>query len=207
MRKTHIALLVAVVSSPLALANDHDPYDYGHDPYSQSGGSSYDSGYDNDNDNNTTVTDSFNKDIEKNLTVTLEKDVSIKDSYNDDSDYMLLYDVNNKDVYKYTDNSDYDNSKDITIDIEENYYMATSTLDGAVTYSEVTYGGACCDDGYGYHGDGYNSPAPSTLNVTQSNTMQDAFTGASGINIAGQNAGNNSLVQQSASTNAMLTSQ
>ena len=38
--------------------------------------------------------------------------------------------------------------------------------------------------------------------VTHSNDMSGAFSGASGINIAGQNAGNNSLVQQSASTNA-----
>ncbi|WP_299018028.1 hypothetical protein [uncultured Photobacterium sp.] len=200
MRKTHIALLVAVVSSPLAFADGHDPYDYDYDPYSGSGSESYDS-----DEAGTTVTDSFNKDIDKTLTVTYEKDISIKDSYNEDNDYMSLYDVNNKDIYKFTDNSKYDNSKDIEIDIEENYYMATSTLEGTVTYSEVTYGGGCCS-GYG-HDYSYGDPVPSSLTVTQTNTMQDAFTGASGINIAGQNAGNNSLVQQSASTNAMLTGQ
>lgn len=197
MRKTHIALLVAVVSSPVALAND--PYDYNYDPYYQDTSPSDEAG------NSKTITDSFNKDIDKTLTVDVDKNVQIKETYNDDSDFMLLHDVNNKDIYKHTDNSTYSNSEEITIDIEENYYMATSYLDGSVTYSEVTYGGACCDHGYGYH-NGYGNPQM-TLNVTQSNTMQDAFTGASGINIAGQNAGNNSLVQQSASTNAMLTGQ
>ncbi|WP_036798997.1 hypothetical protein [Photobacterium marinum] len=201
MRKTSIALLVAVVSSPLALANS-DPYGYDYDPYSDTGSDSYgyDDGYDDDG---IVVKDSFNKDIDKTLTVSYDKDVTVKDSYNEDNDYMSLYDVNNKDIYEFTDNSKYNNSKEFSIHIEENYYMAKSKLDGAVTYSEVTYGAGCCD-GYGYD-HGYGDPVESSLTVTQTNTMQDAFTSASGINIAGQNAGNNSLVQQSASTNAMIT--
>ncbi|MEJ2766384.1 hypothetical protein VV869_20725 [Photobacterium sp. MCCC 1A19761] len=201
MRKTHIALLVAVVTSPLALAND--PYGYDYDPYASSGSSSY--GYNDYDSSDKTITDSFNKDIDKTLTVSHEKNVTVKDSYNSDDDTMSLYDVNNKDIYEYTDNSKWDMSKHIKIDIDEKYYMATSYMDGSVTYSEVTYGGACCDRGdWGHYG---NDDAVSSLRVTHSNSMQDAYTGASGINIAGQNAGNNSLVQQSASTNAMLTSQ
>ncbi|UXI04399.1 hypothetical protein [Photobacterium sp. TY1-4] len=203
MRKTHIALLVAVVSSPLALAND--PYGHDYDPYSTSGSSGYDNGY-HDDDHDVTVTDSFNKDIDKKLTVSHEKNVTVKDSYNSDDDTMKLYNVNNKNIYEFTDNSKWDMSKNIKIDIDEKYYMATSYMDGSVTYSDVTYGGACCNQGgWGHYGGG--DADPSSLQVTHSNSMQDAYTGASGINIAGQNAGNNSLVQQSASTNAMLTSQ
>ncbi|UTV29758.1 hypothetical protein [Photobacterium atrarenae] len=201
MRKSHIALLVAVVSSPLALADD--PYGYHNDPYSNSGSSSY--GYNDHDDGDITVTDSFNKDIDKKLTVSHEKNVTVKDSYNSDDDTMKLYNVNNKNIYEFTDNSKWDYSKNIKIDIDEKYYMATSYMDGSVTYSDVTYGGACCNQGgWGHYG---GDDAPSSVQVTHSNSMQDAYTGASGINIAGQNAGNNSLVQQSASTNAMLTSQ
>ncbi|MCW8328568.1 hypothetical protein MD588_07080 [Photobacterium sp. SDRW27] len=184
MRKTHIALLVAVVSSPLAFA---EGYYY----------PSYDDGKD------ITVTDSFNKDIDKTLTVNYDKDVSVKDSFNYDDDYLSLYDVGNVEKHKYIDNSTHDYSQDWDIDFEANYYVASSYLDGAVTYNDVTYGGGCCSGGYG-HGYGYPSD-PSSVTVTHTNTMNGAYMNAAGVNIAAQNAGNNSLVQQSASTNAMLS--
>lgn len=193
MRKTHIALLVAVVSSPFALANSYyDPYN----PY----------GYES---NDKTVSDSFNKSIDANLTKTYDKNIDIKDSYNEDNDKLIMRNVNNTDKHEFIDNSSHDYSQDIHLTIEDNYNLAQSSLDGAVTYSEVSYGnGDCCrGGGYGgyggYGGQGYG--APSSLTVNHHNDMSGAFSGASGINMAGQNAGNNSLVQQSASTNAMLS--
>ncbi|MGF1702281.1 hypothetical protein L4D09_18470 [Photobacterium makurazakiensis] len=191
MRKTNIALLIAVVASPLALANSYDPY----------GG--YGNGYDS-YDNGNTITDSFNKDLDASLTKTYDSEYTVKDSYNSDDDKLLMYDVNNTDKHEYIDNSTHDYSQDWDIKIEDNYNMATSNLDGMVTYSEVTYGGACCDGG-GHYGRGYGGPsAPSSVTVMHHNDMSGAFNGASGINLAGQNAGNNSLLQQTASTNATL---
>ncbi|MGF1724667.1 hypothetical protein [Photobacterium nomapromontoriensis] len=187
MRKTHIALLVAVVTSPFALANSYyNPYD----PY---GG------------NDKTVSDSFNKTLDANLTKSYDKNVDIKDSYNQDNDKLIMRNVNNTDKHEFIDNSTHDYSQDLHLSIEDNYNMAQSSLDGAVTYSEVSYGsGDCCGGGYGGGYGGYGPQAPSSLTVNHHNDMSGAFAGASGINMAGQNAGNNSLVQQSASTNAML---
>lgn len=194
MRKTNLALFVAVVvSSPIALA---------------------DGGYGgHDDDGSITVTDSFNdKYIDKD-TVTINKDLKVKDSFNSDDDKLILHDVKNDKSYKYTDNSDHssewtdnsttDYSQDWQVDIEKNYFVADSYLDGSVTYSDVTYGGGGA--GGGHHGG--DSLTPNTVMVTQSNDMTNAFSGASGINMAAQNAGNNSLVQQSASTNAILSGQ
>ncbi|KHT62336.1 hypothetical protein RJ45_18355 [Photobacterium gaetbulicola] len=188
MRKTHIALLVAVVSSPLALANDYQPYN----PYYPS----YDDGTDK------TITDSYNKDIDKTATLDVDKEYSITDSYNQDNDTLKMKDVNNTYSKEWTDNSMNDYSQDIDITELQSYHVAKSELHGYVTYSDVEYGGACCEGGYG--GYGYGPSSPSSLTVKHSNDMTGAFSGASGINIAGQNAGNNSLVQQSASTNAVL---
>ncbi|GHA32404.1 hypothetical protein ACFFLZ_05045 [Photobacterium aphoticum] len=189
MRKTHIALLVAVVSSPLALANSYyDPYN----PY-----------YDDGNDK--TITDSFNKDLDATLTKSIHKEYNIEKTYKSDDDTLKMYDVNNTDKHEYINNSTHDYSQDWTLKIEENWNTAESKLDGSVAYSKVSYGGACCEDHGGYYGKGYGAPSsPSSLTVSHHNDMSGAFSGASGINIAGQNAGNNSLVQQSASTNAML---
>ncbi|MGR2769221.1 hypothetical protein ACUYOF_17115 [Photobacterium ganghwense] len=193
MRKTHIALLVAVVASPLALANTY------YDPYNPYGG--YDS-------SDKTVSDSYNKSLDASLYVDVNKEYNIEKTYKSDNDTLKMYDVNNTYKKTWTDNSSHDYSQDWNINLEYNDVQAVSHLDGAVTYSEVTYGGACCDSGHGYgsygggYGGGYGSG--STLTVNHTNDMSGAFGGASGINIAGQNAGNNSLVQQSASTNAML---
>ncbi|MBC7006820.1 hypothetical protein BIZ37_30215 [Photobacterium sp. BZF1] len=190
MRKTHIALLVAVVSSPLALANDYQqPYN----PYYPS--------YDDGNDK--TITDSYNDDIDKTLTYDVDKEYSITDSYNQDNDTLKMKNVNNSYSKEWTDNSMNDYSQDIEISELQTYHVAKSELHGYVTYSDVEYGGACCKGG-GHDPYGYGPSTSSTLNVTHSNDMSGAFSGASGINIAGQNAGNNSLVQQSASTNAVL---
>ena len=116
-----------------------------------------------------------------------------------------MKDVNNTYSKEWTDNSMNDYSQDIDIKELQTFHVAKSELHGYVTYSEVEYGGACCESSYDpYGGYGYGSPSSSSLNVTHSNDMSGAFSGASGINIAGQNAGNNSLVQQSASTNAVL---
>ena len=194
MRKTHIALLVAVVSSPLALANDYqDPY---YNPYYPS--------YDDGNDK--TITDSYNTDLDKTLSLDVDKEYAITDSYNEDNDTLKMNDVNNSYSKEWTDNSMNDYSQDIDITELQTYHVAKSELHGYVTYSDVEYGGACCEhsyDPYGGYG-GYGSGDAASLTVKHSNDMTGAFSGASGINIAGQNAGNNSLVQQSASTNAVL---
>lgn len=198
MRKTHIALLVAVFSAPVAMAADYQYYTPG-----DTGSSGYDSGYGYDDGKDIAVTDSFNKDIDKTLTVNYDKDVQVKDSYNYDDDYLSLYNVNNTKKFEYTDNSVHDYSQDWDIDIELNKYIASSYLDGSVTYNKVDYNaGGCCAYDYGY---GYPSEA-SNFTVKHENMMDGAFVGASGINVAAQNAGNNSLIQQSASTNAQVLS-
>ncbi|KLV06933.1 hypothetical protein ABT56_07190 [Photobacterium aquae] len=196
MRKTNIALLVAVIASPLALANSYyDPYN----PY----------GYDDGNDK--TITDSYNKDIDKTLTKNIDKDYNVEKSYYSDDDTLKMKNVNNTKKHEYVDNSHHDYSQDWDIDLTHTTNMASSDLDGVVSYSKVSYGAGCCEGNgggyYGKKGGGYGPSAPSSLQVTHHNDMTGAFSGASGINIAGQNAGNNSLVQQSASTNAMLAGQ
>ena len=187
MRKTHIALLVAVVGSPLALANDY------YNPYYPS----YDDGKDVE------VSDSFNKTIDKTLTLDVDKEYTVEHKYYSDDDTLKMKDVNNSYTKEWIDNSVYEHSSNFELSQMHTFNVAKSRLDGHVGYATVEYGGACCDKGHG-KGYGYGSSDPSMLTVTQTNDMTGAFSGASGINIAGQNAGNNSLVQQSASTNAAL---
>ncbi|PSW21908.1 hypothetical protein C9I98_01175 [Photobacterium sanctipauli] len=188
MRKTSIALFIAVVASPVALANSY------YNPY----------GYD---DKENTISDSFNKTLDADLYVTKNNEYTKKVSYSDDSDKLLMYDVNNTDEHKYIDNSMHDYSQDWDVTIKDTYNVASSYLDGMVTYSKVEYGAGCCGGGHGYYGKGghgYSSSDPSMLTVNHTNDMSGAFSGASGVNLAGQNAGNNSLLQQTASTNATL---
>lgn len=180
MRKSNVLLLAALVASPLALAsgNNHAP----------------------DAD---LIDGSFNDTVNKTLTVDVDKNKEIDYSFNEDNDTLYMRDIGNDKSKRIKDNSDnswrvkvVDNStyeKTFKLDVEINKVLAKSELDGEVIRNEVTYGGACCD---GKSGD---------VSVEHFNTMTDSFVDASGINVAAQNAGNNSMVQQSTSTNATLS--
>ncbi|MGF1684518.1 hypothetical protein [Photobacterium minamisatsumaniensis] len=181
MRKTKIMLLAAIIASPMALANDYG-YDY---DYGYGYGDSYDDSY--------TIDGSGNKDAKIDIEVSNSYKKTIDYSGNTDDDLLVMKNVGNTYEVKDVDNSQWDASKDVDIDKEINTYLAESTLYGTVMDTAVTYGGACCKKGQG-----------STLEVDHVNRMGGAFQSASGINIAGQNVGNNSLVQQTTSTNAAL---
>ncbi|MEL6114769.1 hypothetical protein P0Y67_06110 [Photobacterium sp. SP02] len=222
MRKSNLALLVAVVvASPLALASGYPQAP----TYGGGGYGGHNGGYD---DNDSSIVDSYNDDITKTATLTYDSDKTITDSFNEDNDHLIMKDINNDKSFKYTDNSDnskkfhfesnYKHTETWKIDVDENFYMAKSDLKGEVIGNDVTYGGACCDDKDWGHGGGYGNRGyghggsngggdAGSLTVTHINDMTGAFAGASGISLAGQNAGNNSLVQQSASTNAVLLGQ
>lgn len=176
MRKNKIMLIAALVASPLALADDYD--------------SSYDYGYDGD----ITIEDSGNLDVTKDVELTVTKDFYKSNVGNKDNDTLELKNVGN--VYKEITeiNKDVDNSLKKELDVEINTYLADSKLYGHVMDAEVTYGGACCK--------GHSNPTDVT--VVQTNNMNRAFGDASGINVAGQNVGNNSMVQQTSATNAAL---
>ncbi|MGF1759171.1 hypothetical protein L4D76_14770 [Photobacterium sagamiensis] len=190
MRKTNVALLVAAVMvSPLALATG---------------------------DLDVSATDMFNTDVTIEKTDSFNKTATVNDSFKSDDDFLLMKDIGNKDVdvdihgsFNDTllkDNSTYDESHTYSIDIDIDEYLAETELEGEIEDSTVTYGGACCDDNkHGdYRGHGDSNSGSGYVKVYQTNTMNGAFGGASGINVAGQNVGNNSLVQQAASTNAAL---
>ncbi|MDX1302189.1 hypothetical protein [Photobacterium sp.] len=200
MRKTNTALLVAAIMvSPLALANG--------------GGGMYPSGGDTESNTNVgnldySATDMFNTDKYVDKEGSYNQETVIDDSFKSSDDSMLMNDIGNEYVdveiegsYNsdlLEDNSVWNKSKTYSMDVEIEKYLAESELEGEVTDSEVTYGGACCDSKYG---------SSDSVHVYQTNTMSGAFGGASGINVAGQNVGNNSLVQQTASTNAALVGQ
>ncbi|OLQ70788.1 hypothetical protein BIT28_15340 [Photobacterium proteolyticum] len=177
MRKNNIMLIAALVASPMALADDHD-YGYGY--------------YNHDGD--ITIEDSGNVDVLKNKEFTLEKDIYISNVGNKDKDVLELKGVGN--VYKNITeiNQDVDNSLEKDLDVEINTYLADSKLYGHIMDAEVTYGGACCK----------GKSNSSDVTVMQTNNMNRAFGDASGISIAGQNVGNNSMVQQTTATNAAL---
>lgn len=188
MRKTNIALLVAVVTvSPIVLADGYDSHSSSGDDVVIEGSGNYVS--------------KSSYDLEVNKTAT------IKNVGNTDDDLVYLNDVGNdkstvmKDnsdwSQSYTDNSTLDASQTWDVDIYIDDYLASSYLSGEVMDASVTYGGACCGDHEGGNGS-------TNVEVNQTNTMHDAFGSASGINIAGQNVGNNSLVQQTTNTNAIL---
>ncbi|MGF1724665.1 hypothetical protein [Photobacterium nomapromontoriensis] len=178
MRKTNIMLLAALVASPLALANGG----YG-------GG--YGGGYD-DYDGDVTIEGSKNKTI--NLSADISKTKTINKDYvgNEDNDVLKMKNVGNTYTNYEEDNSQWDGSVSSDTDKEINTYLAESILYGSVMDTSVTYGGVCCKG------------SSSDVLVDHSNVMGGAYQSASGINIAGQNVGNNSLVQQSTSTNAAL---
>ncbi|GAB3522803.1 hypothetical protein [Photobacterium alginatilyticum] len=176
MRKNNIMLIAALVASPMALADDHDS-GYGY--------------YGHDGD--ITIEDSGNLDVTKDVELTATKDLYIGNVGNKDNDVLELKDVGN--LYKVTEtyNKDIDNSLEKELDVEINTYLADSKLYGHIMDAEVTYGGACCKGKNG-----------SDVTVMQTNSMNRAFGDASGISIAGQNVGNNSMVQQTTATNAAL---
>ena len=174
MRKTNLMLLAAIIASPMAFA---DGYDYGY-------------GYDDIDD--VKIEDSFNKEL------TLNADATIKKTYTDtyyadkDDDKLIMKHVGNtyEKVYKDESETKFELDKKVTIEVEK--YLAKSKIDGHVMGTSVTYGGACC-----------KGTSPDVV-VNQTNNMHSGYTMASGINIAGQNVGNNSMVQQTTSTNAAL---
>ncbi|PSW05170.1 hypothetical protein [Photobacterium lipolyticum] len=210
MRKTNIALFVAVVvSSPIAFASGGD----------WGGGSETETNQNVDN-TNIVIDDVANHKLDYSATDSFNKDLEITGSFKSDDDKLIMTDMNNTDIDKEiedsynslsaTDNSKHTYSETFTFTMEKNEFVAESDLEGEVTHSEVTYG-AGSGGKYGGHSYGKNyghgQAAGSELKVTQSNDMSNAFASASGINIAGQNAGNNALVQQSVSTNAILSGQ
>ncbi|CAG22310.1 hypothetical protein [Photobacterium profundum] len=208
MRKSNIALLVAVVfASPLALAVTQD-----------SGNTvkvieeSYNTDVDVDkvdsHDKDIYVTNVGNTEYNDTVDYTDETNTEIDKTSTYDNDTLTLKNIgNDRSVWKQ-DNSDnsmnstYDTTMDYTeswdVNIEIDTYMSAAELDGAVMGSKVTYGGACCDSG--------GSGAGGDFTVNQTNSMSSSFGDSAGINIAGQNVGNNALVQQTTSTNAALVS-
>ena len=139
-----------------------------------------------------TIEGSFND------TKTLNVDASVNKTYtedyvgNKDNDKLMMYNVGNTYDVDLEDNSQNDWSEISKGHHEWDELLAESMIDGAVMGNTVTYGGACCQ---GKAGDVY---------VDHANTMHSGYQAASGINIAGQNVGNNSMVQQTTSTNAAL---
>ncbi|MDV5170314.1 hypothetical protein [Photobacterium rosenbergii] len=176
MRKTNLMLLAAIIASPMAFA---DGYDYGY-------------GYGYDDIDDVTIEGSFNKDL------TLNAEANIKKTYTDnyyadkDDDKLIMKHVGNQYDSLYENNSEKKIQHDTKVTIEVEKLLAYSKIDGAVMGTEVTYGGACCKG------------SASDIVIDQTNTMYSGYQGASGINIAGQNVGNNSMVQQTTSTNAAL---
>lgn len=179
MRKTNIALLAAVVmASPIAFGGGYNHHPAPVDDIVIEGSGNYVS--------------------ESNLDLDVTKTATIDNVGNSDDDLLYIGDVgndrskvieNNSDwSVRKTDNSTNNDSMTIDIDIDTSFFIADSYLDGAVTKSSVAYS---ADKG-------------TNVEINQTNYMNDAFGGASGINIAGQNVGNNSLVQQTTSTNAVL---
>ncbi|PSW21906.1 hypothetical protein C9I98_01165 [Photobacterium sanctipauli] len=177
MRKTKIMLLAAIIASPMAFADD----DYYYDDY-----------YHDDPTYN--IQNSGNKDVgikvDYDSTYKTDKDYYITK----DNDFLGMKNVGNTYKVHDEDNSKWTATKDIDIDKEINTYLAKSKLHGAVMGTSVTYGGACCK----------GKSSSSVVEVDHANYMGGSFVDASGINIAGQNVGNNSLVQQTTSTNAAL---
>lgn len=147
-------------------------------------------GYDDYDD--VTIEGSFNE------TITLNADATVKKTYtedyvgNQDNDKLIMKDVGNTYDIDYEDNSQNDWSEISKGHHEWDELLAESLIDGAVMGNTVTYGGACCQ---GQAADVY---------VDHSNVMNNGYQMTSGINIAGQNVGNNSMVQQTTSTNAAL---
>lgn len=176
MRKTKIMLLAALVASPFAMANDYD-YGYG--------------GYDEYDD--VTIEGSFNSTTTVNADATVKKTFTEDYVGNQDNDKLIMKDVGNTYDIDYEDNSQNDWSEISKGHHEWDELLAESLIDGAVMGNTVTYGGACCTGGHG-----------TDVIVDHSNTMHSGYQAASGINIAGQNVGNNSMVQQTTSTNAAL---
>lgn len=228
MRKTNLALLVAVVvSSPIALANYYPPapVNSGNDNTdiykNDVGNKDIDIDKEDSHDLYVDVDDSFNHESNYDTTTDTETNYTKNVSYSSDDDTLRMKNVNNDESYYNQNNSDNSTvwkdtlnvTEDISwdVNIEKNDYVSTSYLSGYVTDNSVSYGRGCCDSdgsgGYGGYGGGYNDDdggMGGDFFVDQSNSMMDSFNGSSGISMAGQNAGNNSMLQQSASTNAVL---
>lgn len=209
MRKSNIALLVAVVfASPLALANPPVTQDsYNTDKVIED---SYNKDLDVDkvdsHNKDVYVTNVGNTEYNKTKDYTNESNTEIDYSKTSDNDTLTMKNIGNDRSTWKQDNSDnsakatYDTTMDYSehwdVNVEIDTYMSAAELDGAVMGSSVTYGGACCDSG--------GSGAGGDFTVNQTNSMSNSFGDASGISIAGQNVGNNALVQQTTSTNAAL---
>ena len=178
MRKINIMLLAALVASPLAMAN-----------YGGHGGPG---GFDDDIDD-VEIENTGNDYETYTANINLDKSWSKSIHINTDDDKLLMKNVGNHYDFLYENNSKKNLSFKKTQNHEVEVLLAGTKLEGGILDTSVTYGGACCKGGNG-----------GQVEVMHTNMMYDGYQQASGINIAGQNVGNNSMVQQTTSTNAAL---
>ncbi|MBC7006786.1 hypothetical protein BIZ37_30025, partial [Photobacterium sp. BZF1] len=140
-----------------------------------------------------TIEGSFNDTVVLNAEANLNKTYTEDYVGNKDNDKLIMKNVGNSHEVTLEDNSENDWSIKEKGHHEWDELLAESMVDGAVMGNTVTYGGACC-----------KGSAGTDVMVEHTNTMHVGYQNASGINIAGQNVGNNSMVQQTTSTNAAL---
>lgn len=155
----------------------------------------------------------------------IDDSFNTEDSFNTDLDYNKTNTTNTTNTTTNTsstnegnDNSSWDSemnmnswmfvkkeSTDISIDVDT--VIAESALSAEVTGNTVSYGASsspASSRGFGRgHGHDNDDSCCGGLTVTHTNSLS-GFDGAAGINVVGQNAGNNSLVQQAISTNASV---
>ncbi|WP_261815321.1 hypothetical protein [Vibrio gallicus] len=160
---------------------------------------SSDSSDNSDQSTTASVDDSFNidsditSDSSKNLDIESDssKNLDVKDSFNIDSDSSKNVDI--KDSF----NHDSRHETTFDLDVEANFVVANSELNGEVDDNDIDLGSA----GQGYKRGQKSSGAG--MGLSASNTL-NGMDNVSGITTVAQNSGANSLVQQSVNTNASL---
>ncbi len=161
--------------------------------------------YDSQNDNSKRADIDVTKDSYNDNSKRADIDVT-KDSYNDNSKHVDVTKDSYNDSSKHVDvikDSYNDNSKHVDIDV--NQAIATTDLDGTVSYNSVQNGGGFASDSSHRRGHGHSKNRGTPANMTASNNIDNAFNGAAGITQVAQNAGNMGLVQQGATVQANLS--
>ncbi|GEA51538.1 hypothetical protein VIN01S_23420 [Vibrio inusitatus NBRC 102082] len=149
--------------------------------------------HDTDNSKNLDVADSFNLDtdidVDKSNNSTHDtdnsKNLDVADSFNIDADGST------NDSYNQT----------YELDIDATFVVANSSLDGEVNDNEIEIGSS--GGGYEQRGRSSRPSASGAVNLRAVNSV-DGMRNVAGITSVAQNAGANSLVQQSVNTNASI---